>query len=954
MCVNSHCDIIFILVIKHRMHYAKWTAVFVQILIIPNFAFYHIKSMKTIVPTKNLYLSKDSYFGYSITYQPYIRSLVISAPMANFTGHIYIYDIDKDYLIKDNINVTTDDSNTHPWLGATVKTGNSFYTTCAPRPVTIMNRKLKRSGTFGQCFTKIFGVKNETIDMPQISKKDRMKDFVTFGQKMDTFGWTMDITAHDRILVGGPGMVKGRVIQYTDIRKTPQLILPENESSKHNGDMKFFNFGYGIASGKFISENISYAISTPYGNNGVGQLLFYDENGKYEGKIMDSKSRLGTLFGAVLCTVKLTSKQDSLFVGAPTYVPEDTSDDDVGAVHIYMMKNKFQLTKTIKGTHVGGRFGSAIVNLGDIDLDQRDDVAIAAPFENDGKGAVYIYTARNIFADKMSVEYTQKVHPKAVTTRSFGLSLTTMQDHDSNGCNELAIGAPETNEVFILRCFPSIHLNVYSKLPNLQIRNRTEKDQFTFKACLKAKFPKKPQQIVADILVTVNIMHPSAKFKQTKNGVITYVEKLNRNNNVYCRDIQVLTPLDKNIELYPIQIATKAELSNDPSLTEIFDANRAVVSEHSTIFALDKLRVSDCNFAYCVPNIQTITSTSFTSPYIVGSTDTESINLSMINSGETAYNACLRVRVSSARVLLAPGCTRDEHDLICEPGTPLKQNATWNIPNIMLETKFLTNRDKKINITINTYNHCENETDKITEELVIELQNDLTNLVLTSEAIPAEVVNISYINLDTEISHFYTITNKGSTNWVDMRSEIILDSKYAEIKNPIIIYTNNQNMTCNHDSKSYCDIDEIRKNQKIYIMVNLRIPPIAEEEFKNISIITRLNLIENEEIKTLSALSILVRVELPHIAFWIYLAAGIIAILVLVIIIIIFYECGFLQRKNKEKLIDLKKDVRRQSMRRTMLLRESMRSAQAREGSSAPDDQNKLLEVDNKENPTDL
>ncbi|KPJ05055.1 Integrin alpha-PS3 [Papilio xuthus] len=675
--------------------------------------------------------------------------------------------------------------------------------------------------------------------MPQISKKDRMKDFVTFGQKMDTFGWTMDITAHDRILVGGPGMVKGRVIQYTDIRKTPQLILPENESSKHNGDMKFFNFGYGIASGKFISENISYAISTPYGNNGVGQLLFYDENGKYEGKIMDSKSRLGTLFGAVLCTVKLTNKQDSLFVGAPTYVPEDTSDADVGAVHIYMMKNKFQLTKTIKGTHVGGRFGSAIVNLGDIDLDQRDgplrrllflttDVAIAAPFENDGKGAVYIYTARNIFADKMSVEYTQKVHPIAVTTRSFGLSLTAMQDHDGNGCNELAIGAPETNEVFMLRCFPSIHLNVYSKLPNLQIRNRTEKDQFTFKACLEAKFPKKPQQIVADILVTVNIMHPSVKFKQTKNGVITYVEKLNRNNSVYCRDIQVLTPLDKNIELYPIQIATKAELSNDPSLSEIFDANRAVVSEHSTIFALDKLRVSDCNFAYCVPNIQTITSTSFTSPYIVGSTDTENINLSMINSGETAYNACLRVRVSSARVLLAPGCTRDEHDLICEPGTPLKQNATWadivfpfqNIPNIMLETKFLTNRDKKINITINTYNHCENETDKITEELVIELQNDLTNLVLTSEAIPAEVVNISYINLDTEISHFYT--------------------------------------------------------------------------------------------------------------------------------------CGFLQRKNKEKLIDLKKDVRRQSMRRTMLLRESMRSAQAREGSSAPDDQNKLLEVDNKENPTDL
>ncbi|KPJ19044.1 Integrin alpha-PS4 [Papilio machaon] len=784
--------------------------------------------------------------------------------------------------------------------------------------------------------------------MPQISKKDRLKDTVPYG----------------------------RVIQYKNITKTPQLISPQN------GDKEFFNFGYGIASGNFFSNDITYAISTPYGNNGVGQLLFYSENGVYIKTIMDSDSRLGTLFGAVLCTVNLTGKRDSLLVGAPTYVPEDTDDADIGAVHIYMPNDKsltltktiigkvvggrfgsaivnlgdisLTLTKTIIGKVVGGRFGSAIVNLGDIDSDQLDDVAIAAPYENDGKGAVYIYTARNILTDKMDVKYTQKVQPVAVTSRTFGLSLTAMQDHDGNSCNELAIGAPETNEVFILSCFPSIFLRVYSKLPNLQIRNSTEKDQFIFKACLEAKFPEKPKEIVADILVTVNIMHPSAKFNGSENGVISYIEKLNRNMSVYCRDIQVLTPLDKNTELHPIQIATKAELTNDPSFSERFDANRAVIAEHSSLFALDKRRVSDCNSAYCVPNITTITSTSFTLPYTVGSTDTESINLIMINSGETAYNACLRVRISSARVLLAPGCTRDEHDLICEPGTPLKQNETWKLPNVVLETKFLTNRDKKINITVNTYNHCENETDKITDELVIDLQNDLTNLILTSEAIPAEVVNISHVNLDTEISHFYTITNKGSTNWVDMKSEVILESKYAEIKNPIIIYTNNRNVTCDYDLKSYCTIDEIRKNQKIYIMVNLRIPPIADEEFKNISVITRLNLIENEEIKTLSALSTLVRVELPQISIWIYLAAGVIAILVLVIIVIIFYECGFLQRKNKEKLKDLKKDVRRQSMRRTMLLRESMRAAQARtSGGGAPDDQNKLLEVDKTDKPTD-
>ncbi|XP_013145963.1 PREDICTED: integrin alpha-PS4-like [Papilio polytes] len=889
------------------MHYSKWTAVIVQIFVIPNFALYHIKSMKSIVP--ETYLSNDSFFGYSIAYQPHIRRLVISAPMADFTGLIYVYDIDKDNLMRDNINILTDDNTTKPWLGATVKTGKSFYTTCAPRPVqagTVL-------GTFGKCFTKIFQGGSKTIAMPEMLKVDRFKDIVTYGHRMDTFGWSIEITENDRILIGGPGIAKGRVIQYENITNSPQLISPQ--SSHLADDKTFFNFGYGIASGHFFSDEITYVISSPYGNNGVGQLLFYKENGEYIQTILDSESRLGTLFGAVLCTLQLTGDRHSLLVAAPTYVPKDTSDADIGAVHIYMPNDKsLTLTRTIKGREVGGRFGSAIVNLGDIDSDKLDDVAIAAPYENGGQGAVYIYTARNILSenDNMEVKYTQKVLQE--TSRSFGLSLTALRDHDENGCNELAIGAPETNEVFILSCFPTIYLRVYSEFTNQENRNNTEKDQFTYRSCFEVKFPEKPEQIVADILVTVNMMHPSAKFNGSENRDISYVENLNRNISVYCRDIQVLTPLDKNTELYPIQMSIKAELANDPTRSESFDANRAVVAAHSLLFARDTRRVSDCNFSYCVPNITTLASTTFTSPYTVGSTDTESISLSMSNSGETAYNACLRVHVDAARVLLAPACTRQQHTLICEPMTPIKQNETWNVQKIILETKYLTNRDKRINITINTYNHCENETDKITEELVIELQNDLTNLILTSEAIPGDIVNISQVNLDTEISHFYTITNKGSTNWLNMKSEIILDSKYAEIKKPIIIYTDKRNVTCYPDLQSRCAIDKITKNQKIYIMVNLRIPPIPNEELKNISIMTQLNLIENEVIKTVSALSTLVIVEMPHISLWIYLVAGVVAILVLVILIIIFYECGFLQRKNKEKLRDLKKDVRRQSM----------------------------------------
>lgn len=38
---------------------------------------------------------------------------------------------------------------------------------------------------------------------------------------------------------------------------------------------------------------------------------------------------------------------------------------------------------------VGGRFGLAVENIGDIDLDGLSDVAVSAPYE--GEGVVYIY-----------------------------------------------------------------------------------------------------------------------------------------------------------------------------------------------------------------------------------------------------------------------------------------------------------------------------------------------------------------------------------------------------------------------------------------------------------------------------------------------------------------------------------------------------------------------------------
>ncbi|OPL32999.1 integrin alpha-4, partial [Mytilus galloprovincialis] len=57
----------------------------------------------------------------------------------------------------------------------------------------------------------------------------------------------------------------------------------------------------------------------------------------------------------------------------------------------------------------GGRFGATIVNLGDINKDNIDDLAIGAPNEDEGAGAVYIFNGKS---DRMNEVHSQRIAAK--------------------------------------------------------------------------------------------------------------------------------------------------------------------------------------------------------------------------------------------------------------------------------------------------------------------------------------------------------------------------------------------------------------------------------------------------------------------------------------------------------------------------------------------------------------
>ncbi|KAL4711970.1 hypothetical protein ACJJTC_011277 [Scirpophaga incertulas] len=124
-----------------------------------------------------------------------------------------------------------------------------------------------------------------------------------------------------------------------------------------------------------------------------------------------------------------------------------------------------------------------------------------------------------------------------------------------------------------------------------------------------------------------------------------------------------------------------------------------------------------------------------------------------------------------------------------------------------------------------------------------------------------------------------------------------------------------------------------------------------EEEQQNVTISSYIAVHYGENKREGSVTSLLKKKQ-ASVPLWVIIAAALVGLLLMIIIILALHEIGFLRRKNKEKLQKLKRSVHRQSIRRSMALRESIRASVRVDPNKKPEDEEKLVNEEPHQEPS--
>ncbi|KAG6940160.1 integrin subunit alpha 4, partial [Chelydra serpentina] len=434
-------------------------------------------------------------FGYSVALHSYgpSRWLVVGAPKANWLANNSVVNPGAIFRCK----IGSNPSGTCEQLQLGNPAGDYCGKTCFEERDNqwlgvSLSRQPRENGTIVACghrWKNIYYIRNEhklpngvCYEIPpdfrtQLSKRISpcYKDYVRkFGENHGSCQAGMSsFYFKDLIIMGAPGSYywTGSVFVYNTTANTYQAYTDSMNQVKFGSYL-----GYAVGAGHFLTPASTEVIGGAPQQEQTGKAYIFSIGTSQLNILSELKGKkLGSYFGAAVCAVDLnTDGLSDLLVGAPM----QSKVREEGRVYVYINSGSgaemLELEIELAGSDsYAARFGESIANLGDIDNDGFEDVAIGAPQENNLEGAIYIYNGRK---DGISSSFSQRIpgHRISNTLSMFGQSISSGIDADNNGYPDVAVGAFLEDSAVLLRTRPVVVVEASLKHPNAVNRTNLE------------------------------------------------------------------------------------------------------------------------------------------------------------------------------------------------------------------------------------------------------------------------------------------------------------------------------------------------------------------------------------------------------------------------------------------------------------------------------------------------
>ncbi|XP_051541938.1 integrin alpha-X-like isoform X2 [Myxocyprinus asiaticus] len=219
-------------------------------------------------------------------------------------------------------------------------------------------------------------------------------------------------------------------------------------------DIRDSYLGYSVAVATVNGDVVYFAGAPRYRHKGL--VLGFTQNRQNHSWTVSHRIyglQLGSYFGAELCVMSVSGL---LAVGVPLYHAHGVG----GEVHICPLNTEtLNCSMFLRGA-VGnefGRFGASLAALQDLSGDGLEELAVGAPQEEQGNGAIYIFLGR---PGGIRKEYSQRVSGSAVGSglQFFGVSVHSAGDLTADSLTDVVVGS--RGAVIVLRTQPVMCLPI--------------------------------------------------------------------------------------------------------------------------------------------------------------------------------------------------------------------------------------------------------------------------------------------------------------------------------------------------------------------------------------------------------------------------------------------------------------------------------------------------------------